>query len=339
MFTSQDIDPGLTGECLKEAMKASISKREILAEGFLYEQTILMIAADPGIGKSPISTQVAIELAAGLPVFGVFRPLRPLKVLYIQTERNIIEFLERMDTISRVLPILYDNLVITDNYQRFNLLNYAHTQLFLECVKRDCPNVDVIFIDPIYPLVSGGLKDDTPASAFTKAMSRLQKETKAMLWYNHHTTKAIYTSKGDVIDKEDPFYGSQWLKAHVTGSYHMKKHDSGVKMIRKKDNYSLLPEEITLEYNPETELCFIPLEEMPAIERVRTFLNAKKVEGKEFYFNDLSLATKLCHRTLRRLLCHSSISSKISVVSSKRNKNLYKIVEDKKSCAVPLPSI
>lgn len=330
----EDIEPPLNGDSLQSALIRAKNKRGVIADGLLYEQTILMVAADPGAGKSTISTQVAVELAAGLPVFGIFKPPRPMKILYVQTERSIIEFLERLDVIGKVLPINRANIYATDEYQKMNLINAEHSRTFISCVLRDCPDVDVIFLDPIYSMVSGGLKDDIPASAFTKAMSLLQKETGAMLWYNHHTVKQQYSNTGGAIEKEDPFYGSQWIKAHVTGSYYMKKDGDGVKMLRKKDNYNLLPGCLDLEYNPETGLCCIPLEEAPAIERVKVFLRAKEMDRREFTFKDLEVATGLCTRTVREVIAHSSIKERMEIVSSIRNKNLYRISSQNPSCAV-----
>ena len=197
--------------------------------------------------------------------------------------------------------------------------------MFIECVKRDCPNVDAIFIDPIYCLVAGGLKEDVPASAFTKTMSVLQQETGAMLYYNHHTTKTQYNNKGDPIEKDDPFYGSQWLKAHVTGSFYLKERIGGVELICKKDNYGILPEKILLDYNKENYICNVPLVDMPALERVSLFIRNRQLDKKEFTFKDMEKFTELGTRRLRELLVHSSISDRIYVVSSIRNKNLYRV--------------
>jgi len=324
-LSKSDIGQVLTGDRLMEAIQSAKEKRAPIAEGFLYEQTINMMVAEPGIGKSTISTQVAIELAAGLPIFGLFKMPKAVKILYCQTERSIVEFLERVEVVSKRYPIVKENLYITDEYQRLNLLNPSHVVLLIECIKRDCPDVKVIFFDPIYAMVSGGLSADEPASAFTRAMSNIQKITGATLYYNHHTVKAQHDAKGYEIKKKDPFYGSQWLKAHVTGYFHMTKSAEGVLMTCKKDNYRLLPGIISLTYDSETELCSVPSEEIPAIERVRNFLKIQEIANKEFYFNDIVRETQLCTRTIRKLLVHSSISDKLEVLSSIKNKNLYKI--------------
>ena len=320
----KDIPVGLTGQALMDAIKNTKEKRQPLAEGFLYEQTITMMAADPGTGKSTISIQMAVELASGLPVFGVFKVKRPLKILYIQTERSIIELLERLELLTENMLLNPDNLTITAEYQKFNLLREEDVPLFIDCIKRDRPGVEVIIIDPIYSIVRGGLKEDLQASIFTKVMTNVQQATGAALWYNHHTTKSQYNTNGEKIEKDDPFYGSQWLKAHVTGSYYLKEVSGGVKMELKKDNYGLLPKSIILDYNAETGMCSIPLEDLPAEQRLNTFLDSKDQDQKTFTFNDIITSTKLCKRTVRHLLLHSSANNRVIVVSRSKNKNLYK---------------
>ena len=326
-----DVRPPITGSMLLKALNRTLERRAALAEGFIYEHTITMIAADPGLGKSTISTQLAVELSSGLPVFGLFHVAKPVKVLYIQAERSCIEVLERLDIINKVIPIIHDNLYLTDEYQRFNLLNYDHVDYFIRCVRRDCPDVGLIIVDPIYATVSGGLSNDLPASAFTKAMSRLQVETGAALLYNHHTVKPQHSRDGAIIEKEDPFYGSQWLKAHVTGSYYMKGHENGVKLLCKKDNYNLLTKSIHLEYNPETELSSIPVKEIATLERLKVYLRKQEIDKKTFTFEDMKTHLGCAVRNLRAQLKHPEIMSRLVVVSSIRNKNLYKSVSAQKN--------
>lgn len=314
----------LTGKTLETKMHSKVV-RNAIAEGLLYEQTALMVAADPGAGKSTVSTQIAVELAAGIPLFGFFHVPRPMKVLYIQTERSIIEFLERLKVIEKTYPIVYENLMLTDEYQKLNLLNPRHVDVLVECLKRDVGQADVVFIDPIYSTVAGGLSGDVPASAFTRVMSRIQKELNCCLYYNHHTIKPTYSTSGEKIEKDDPFYGSQWLKAHVTGSYHMKSNEEGVILICKKDNYRLLLERIALEYDPETELCHVDSDKLSADDRLQNFLNLRRIDGRQFTFKEIQKVTNVCTRRLRELVMHTTFQNQVKSVSGYKNKKIYQI--------------
>ncbi len=320
-----DIPHVLTGSALEVAYNSEMSERKALVEGLIYESTINMMSADPGVGKSTVSAQMAVEMAGGLNVFGIYHMEKPLNVFYIQAERPIIELLERLHNLSKIMPIVKENLYITDAYQRFNLIKPDHVDLFIECINRDCPNADIVIIDPIYPMVSGGLKEDLPASAFTKAMSRVQYELGCSLWYNHHTVKSQYTNKGEKVEKDDPFYGSQWLKAHVTGSYYLKESPCGVKMIKKKDNYDIMPNTISLDYEPETGIVSVPANELNSLDKLRNYLHRREIDKKVFSFKDIKDEIGVCTRILRKNLVHSSIKDKLIVVSNKNNKNLYQI--------------
>lgn len=323
-LTSNDIPGALKAKELIEAMEHAESSREIIAEGFLYKHTSLLISSEPGCGKSTISTQIAVELASGLPLFGYFHVPKPVKVFYVQCERNIIELLERLKVISKTLSINFNNLVITDQYQRLDFSR--HAPVLLECIKRDCPDAEVIIFDPIYATLAGGLKDDRPASIFTKIMSAISKSIGAAHILNHHTVKQTYSSFGEKIERDDPFYGSQWLKAHVTGSYTMKKTDKGVHLINKKDNYDILTKDILLDFNGETELSYLAdFAELAPIDRLKHFLRNKKLKNSTFIFSDIKRETKLCTRTIRQLLMHNTIRGVLEIEKGLKNKHFYRV--------------
>jgi len=335
-----DVGNALTGQALSDKVKSAKDQRRAIVDGLLYENTILMISAGPGVGKSTVSAQLAIELSAGLPVFSAFVTAHPMKVLYLQTERPILEFLERAEALSRVLPINHDNLVISDCYKILNLLKEDHVHVFIDAILRDCPDADVIIVDPIYPMVSGGLSKDEPASAFCKAMSLAQKATGAAFWYNHHTVKPTHDQYGSQIEKDDPFYGSQWLKAHVTGSYLMKDigDGAGVKLIRKKDNYNVLKKEITLEYNPESGMCTVPQDEIASHVRVLRWLQQQAMTRVTFDFRAMQEGTQLSVRALRESLRHPSVANILIVDTYIKNKKIYR-VSNRGAEPPPIPTL
>jgi len=322
----EDIANTLTGHELKKAFAKAHQKRAALAEGFLYEKTVTMMAADPGSGKSTITIQLAVELAAGLPVFGIFPVQEPVKVMYIQAERSILELLERLEEIDKTVPVNVENLTISTDYQGYNLMKEAQAQAFVKGVKKDSHGARLIIVDPIYPMVMGGLKEDIPTATFCSVMDDLQKQTGASIWYNHHTVKAQY-DKGQRYEKEDPFYGSQFLKAHVTGSFYLKEKESGVEILKKKDNYRCLPDKIVLEFNPENGLCTAPFDELPTEERVKIFLRAQKTDDRIFTFEDIERGANVCARTLRRHLMAQTLKSLLIVHKVLKNKNFYKVTK------------
>ena len=323
-----DIPQAYTGKRLEAALVEARGQRKAIAEGLIYEKTNLMIASDPGLGKSTISTQVAVELAAGLPVFGHFHVPRPIKVFYIQAERHIVETLERIEQIKEAgTPINYDNLIVTHEFQRLNLIKYDHAILMIECIERDCPQPELIIIDPIYSMVSGGLSSDLPASAFTKVMSYLQTRFGCALWLNHHTTKQQYNQQNEKVGADDRFYGSQWLKASVTGSYQMEKEGDGVILKRKKDNYGLLLPAIELEYDAATELCHVKnIAKLPAIDRIRGYLRACQDTQMTFIYAEIMGKCLVDKVTVRNALFTTRNEYPLEVDKGLKGKKLFRVL-------------
>ena len=61
-----NLPPPVTGSNLKDLVDSPKEKRPIIAQGFLHEKSVIMIAADPGTGKSLIALQAALQLSAGM---------------------------------------------------------------------------------------------------------------------------------------------------------------------------------------------------------------------------------------------------------------------------------
>ena len=317
----------LTGNDLKANVHCVKDKRQAIAEGLLYEKTVMLISSDPGCGKSTIATQLAVELASGLPLFGFFETTRPHKVFYIQAERDKIEILERLEQIEKVYPINYDNLSITTAYQTLNLMDERHCQLFLKCIERDAKGAEIIFIDPIYATLRGGLKEDKPASIFTSIMRTIQVMLNCTLWLNHHTTKGKFETDG--TPKDDPFYGSQWLKAFCTGAYYLKENSDkdGVDLIKKKDNYKLLADKISLIYNPETELChFSDYSKLSARDRLLNYIRMKGMLKKPFTFDEIRREILVSQPHLRRLMSDTTILGMLKEEKGNKGKIFYHFI-------------
>lgn len=320
----ESIPGALTGDEFKAQMMTASDARKPIVEGLLYEKTITMLSGEPGDGKSTLVSQMAIEIAGGLPVFGRYKVERPHKVGFLVNERSRLEFLERAFRFSKFMEVKAENIYLVDSYKVLNMLKDDHVELLLQCIQRDMPGVEAIFADPIYPMVSGGLSKDEPASSFCRAMTLVQAFTGAALWYNHHNVKTSHASDGTEIQRKHKFYGSQWLMAHVTGAFALERKDGDNVLVQKKDNYNLLEDRIELEYNPETDISTVSLAQLPAIERFKNYLRSKTKDGKEFTFKDIQKSVQLSTATLRKFVLDSSFSEHLKVVSVHKNRNLYK---------------
>lgn len=320
------LHPPITGEALKIECENSFTNEEPIIEGILYKHDCLMFFADPGAGKSYLVKQLLSEISSGTPVFGHFPVPQPKKVLYIQAERSRKEIERRLHSHSKYSPVNWDNIFITDGLQGLNILKENDLKDMIEYCITYSPDSEVIIIDPIYKLAPGGVEDGNKASTLVTHLEIFQKTTKSSLIINHHTTKEQYDRDGNPIKKSNSFYGSQWLLSHVTGAYFVDKTDVGRTLRCKKDNNACLTPTIPLHYNSDTDLLETIGEKMSSLEKVKHILRHYKEVNKHFYFDELLADSKLSTRIGRKSIVHSSISPHLEVVSSDKNKYLYKVV-------------
>lgn len=322
----------LTGESLKSALNEIHTERKALIEGFLYERSILMMSADPGAGKSTITAQAIAQMSAGLPVFGCLSVPRPIKCYYLSFERGREEILERLKVMQDIIPMDFNNIYINDSFIGYNVLDVKHADFIIHAINHDCMNPDVVFIDPIYASVAGGLSTDEKASQFCRFSARLQSVVGCSNWLNHHTVKESYAQDGTTIEKSDPFYGSQWLKAHCTAAYYLKRKDGGTTLLNKKDSQNNLLKKIILEYNAEDYISFIDQKnmEIPAIDRLKMFLRNKwKSDNKTFYYEQLESCLQPLSTSRLRVLCGQVwFRDAISISKSSGKKSLYTVIKD-----------
>lgn len=282
--------PPYNSDTLLNAVESESDKLQMLVENFIPEKSITMLAAPSGCGKSTISMQLACELSCGMFCFQGMPTTRPLKVYYIMFESFAHEFFHRVKSFKSRQPYNPDNLWIDDGMKGANTLNERHVHDIIERIETYCQRPDIIFIDPIYACVPGGLSKDEPAAMFTRFCNILQGKFQCALWLNHHTSRDIY-QEGKKVDREKSFYGSTWLDALVTGMYEMsiRKDDSGSTLTRKKDRFGCLLKEIPLTYDQFTNLSIISQDYTDGSKhnRIVNFLNKMYAEKKEFTYTDI----------------------------------------------------
>ena len=317
-----DLLPPLTGEALEKRLSQQIV-HEPLIDGLLYRHASLMVYAQPSVGKSVLSIQVAMQLAAGLPVFGCLAVPNPCKIWYIQMERPDVESLERMQMMRDTIPVKSDNFVLDTELQKLNFLNESHLRQILKRGKEI--NADVGFIDPLYGIASGLSKDEI-ASNLVKVLTILKSVLGLTLWINHHPVKDSYDREGNRVDKEDPFYGSQWLKAHVTGSYEIENINIGTLWTMKKDSHSNLLRSIELAFDDETFVSTMQSDSLNYSDRLRLYINGKyRSPNRTFEFDECMKNLGCRTDTLRRALRLSAFSDVLTKVKNSGKRTVYEV--------------
>lgn len=326
----------LTGESLKSKIFEVRKEREALIEGLLYENSVIMVASEPGAGKSVLIANVMARMSVGLPVFNTLNCPKPRICYYIPFERGAEEIMERLKHLQTYTTMNYDNMFINENFIGLNVIQPEHADKIIRTIFHDCINAppDLIILDPIYASVAGGLSTDDKASQFCRFSARLQSVFRCSIWLNHHTVKETYSSfDGQKIGKSDPFYGSQWLKAHVTASYHMKRnddeHENGVTLHKKKDSYGNLIDTIELGFNDDDYSLFNKEgdDEASIKQKFLTFLRQHRDSKSRFTFAQLRGVHKgVSTSYIRQLIVHPSVYTSIKKHKINGKATLYEIV-------------
>lgn len=315
-------EPPLTGDALKRAVEAQVEKRAVYAEGLLYENSAVMISADPGTGKSYLALQAAIQLATGLPLFGVLHVPKSIRVYYIQKERPSMEVFERLRTFADDIGIDWSNLTVDSALQFVNFSDPKNAEGIVSRILAFKPQL--VIIDPIGAGL-GGLSKDEIANNFCSVLTYVQNRVGNSFWLSHHTTKTSYDRDGIAVKKEKPFYGSQWLDAYVTGHYHVTKSTVGTDWRKTKDNYGVLLKNFKLEFDHDTGLSFMPVEGITVKDKVINYIKSVKGHKNEFKFNDLLAICGCTMNTLRYTLREPLIADMLEKCKSSGNATLYRI--------------
>lgn len=328
--------PPLTSTLLADAVEHAEDERPFLVDGLLYDKASLLVSGDPGAGKSLVQLSAFAQCTAGLPVFDQLPCKRPLNCYILFSERINQEALERMRLIRTRVPINYRRLVLDDGF--VGIADVSKKEFANEIIDRigkakyeeDNGKTDLVGLDSLYGFIPGGLSKDERASEFARFISRLISELSVSSWLVHHTSRPVYSTNGEQVAKDDPYYGSQWLKAMVTGSYYLHREGDGVKMTKKKDTFGALLSQIPLDYDPQTHVVSLSSDHgtLHAIDRAVCWLQriAHDSPDREFTFEELCKAVNVSHQHGRRLLKEKSVTSRLVESRKQRLKVLYRAV-------------
>ena len=318
------IAPAVTGEKLKHLVNTNQEKRLAYAEGLFYEKTAVMNSADPGTGKSLLAILGSLQLASGMPLFGALRVPKPIKVYYIQKERPPLEVLERLRTYQETIDINWDNFVFDHSLKFVNFSEMKYAEFIAERILQFEPQL--VVIDPIGAGL-GGLSKDEIANNFCSMLTFVQERVGNAYWLNHHTVKEQHDKEGGKIMKNKPFYGSQWLDAYVTGHYHVTRTSTGNDWRKTKDNYNLLFDKLSFEYEADTLMSYLLSDVMTVKDKILNYINSIKSFKKEFKFSELSTATGCVTESLRHTLRDPIFLKVLEKHKTNGSATLYKILE------------
>lgn len=183
----------LSGRTLDEVV--ANQPEPIITGGLAVRRNTTMHSGGGGLGKTTLQVQMAIEASLQMSVFGVeeFRPVKPLRVVYINAEdsiRNVNYTLGRLLPAYGLKGVPYDEVIVSEQGGRMVMDEPTAREL---ARRFNGEGYDFGIYDPAIALLPPGIKFIDPGAIrdFLHAgIGHLQRETNAAHWLAHHDNKA-----------------------------------------------------------------------------------------------------------------------------------------------------
>lgn len=244
-------------------------KRPIIKH-ILYENDTICISSRAGAGKSILALQLIFCLTTGRDFLETFKVERPFNVLYLQTEGDRSETLERIKSMKNALKI-DDNKWVHINLDGIFINTPEGVDKLIKLAKTPKVLYDVTIIDPLYTTVKGTMSNDEVATAWIVNIRRFRAEFGCAIIVLNHDHKDSYF-QGKVIDKaNDNIFGAfswgaffnQNFKFKVVGGIHYLdsgKRRSGGKIIDRVEMKMVEPDPLLFVLPDEdTNLTYIKI--------------------------------------------------------------------------------
>lgn len=278
----------LSGKSLEKAVNTPSLGCSPQIEELAFEDTVIMFSSQPGVGKSVVTTNMCASISSKSPVFGFFETTDHYKTAYLQMEGSRDEQLSRLKCLEDCVKINYDNIswhttpIISENTKSWDTL--------LKELEEIAP-FQFLFLDPIYKATMYGLKREESVLSLIKLLDTIRSEFKPTIILNNHETKETYSHKGVKIEKDDPFYGSQWLKAYVDVSFNIKQSDKNeINLIQKKDRTNSIIKNFFLQFDPSSYYLKFIMDKSDLSARYKVSLFLKKNFDKKKFVTTSEIA-------------------------------------------------
>lgn len=290
----------LTGIDLHQFLENPILGQEALVEGFIFKDTVNIFYSEPACGKSVIAVNMLASMSAGKNVFGHLPMKRPLRCSYLQLEGSRDEQLGRLKEMLTEIPANLEN-ICWHTSPVFVESQPSQRQMLAEL---EFFKPEVIFIDSFYCLTSKGLSTEEGFLPVRQLIRMIRDKTGATIIILHHSAKAQYEA-GLKVEKEDPFLGSQYLKAFADFMLYMKRTGEN-KVIMKTTKAQRNNEgvkQITLQFNKVNWIVKALPEETckSAVGEVCDYLHKTFKKEAEITYDMIVKETGLTKRHVRRM--------------------------------------
>lgn len=322
------------GKTLEEAWEHSQDERTPIISGLLYEKNVVQWYGDDGLGKSEALLCFCLEASGGNRVFDFFECPKAVRIIWECAERPLDEPFERSRIMKAKTNPNPQNLVFDKEWQNYDVRKEPDQARMLLRLSElatmwEDGKFDLLCIDPIYALVSGGLKDDEGAHHINSFLRKIQSRFDCAIIYTHHTNRG--QKKQDSEERfQGDMYGSRFLKANITGQYHLIKTEDGMDMKCEKNTYSNLMGYVPLIYDELSKTLSMAgdMEELNKKDRILIFLRKKKKESREFYLREISNQLHVSDAYIRKIIQPLVRNGSISMQGELGKKAFYRMEKE-----------
>lgn len=314
----------------KELMSLDESPDNYLIEGMLWEHNNIIILAKQKAGKSIFSLQMACALSCGESFLGEYEIPEAMDVLYIQTESTRYETIQRLRAMTGKDGVGWDanRFFLMTTYALYLDMETGYRQLKHEIDKTGI-KPRVIFIDPLYMSMLGGLSDETASRATVRNMRRLGFDYDCTIVVIHHEHRAKRNSSGDTINEGDQaMMGSFVWSAFPNHILHLKMLQNKLRVLScETQRSSRVVDSIKLELNQPFPLHYSVHGAVDRPGYVDTVYNWM-LRGGQKHCQQISEETKIHESSVKKALGYLSKVSvnKIKKVNAGRRPTYYEVV-------------
>jgi len=220
----------LTGS---ELMNLPQESNNYLIESILWENDNIMLLAREKVGKSILALQMACALSCGESFLGEYEIPSPMPILYIQTESTRHETIERLRSMTHQDGVNWEpknfHLMCTHSLELDT--NHCFNWLIREIEVKKL-NPKVIFLDPLYMCMKGGLTDDTTSRDLSRNIRKLGEGYGCGVVVVHHEHRMRRNKDGDVLNEGDEaIMGSFVWKAFPNHIIHLRLRPDKIRVL------------------------------------------------------------------------------------------------------------
>jgi hypothetical protein len=317
------------GADLEKEILATPKIRPAHIDDLVLEESVLMVSARPGMGKSCLLLSMVSAASMGVPAYGALDIPRPLRVYIFCPERSGKELRERIARMRERVPFNTNQFTIDDGMTGIvDISSERSREQVFKGVESVFPGgIDLFCVEGMYGMTRKPLASEEAANEFYRFNAEMQtRYPGCAIWYSHHTKKTQRDDKGK--EMPDDWFGSQFLMANVTGAYLFERLPGNKsRVVQKKDTVSGLADELVFDFDKESfTMTLEPASPLITLkERFRSYANACFREGKTFSYDDLASLGRVSSSTLQRQVLTWVHSGAVSNLNPSGKKGLYKV--------------